>query len=330
MKVIVFSTKPYDRRFLEAANADRLHEFHYLEPRLTAETSPLAAGYPAVCAFVNDMVDREALKTLAVGKTKFVALRCSGFNQVDLSAAAEFGVQVARVPAYSPYAVAEHTLGLILALNRRIHHSYNRVRELNFSLDGLLGFDLHGRTAGVIGTGRIGELVCTRLQAFGCRVIAYDVSKNPQCEAIGVEYVEINELFRQSDIVSLHCPLVPQTKHLINAETLSRMKPGVMLINTSRGGLVDTQAVIQALKRQQIGYLGLDVYEEEAETFFTDHSRSVLQDDVLARLLTFPNVIITGHQAFFTQDALQNIAQTTVENLTAFEQQRELVNEVSA
>ncbi len=319
MKIAVFSPKPYDRTFLKAASAPHGHQLVFFEPRLTVETAALAAGFPAVCVFVNDCVNAEVLEILHRGGTRLVALRCAGFNNVDLEAAERLGITVARVPAYSPYAVAEHTVGLILTLNRKLHRAYNRVREGNFSLDGLLGFDLHGRTVGVVGTGKIGATLVPIVQGFGCRVLAYDPYPNPEVEARGVEYVPLPQLLAEADIVTLHCPLTPETHHLIDAAALRQMKPGVMLINTSRGALVDTPAVIEALKSGRVGYLGLDVYEEEADLFFEDLSQQLIQDDVFSRLLTFPNVVITGHQAFFTAEALTNIAETTLENVTAFE-----------
>ncbi len=329
MKVAVFSTKPYDRRFLEAANADHRHELVFFEPRLTCDTTVLAAEFPAVCAFVNDQLDEKTLKCLAEQGIRLIALRSAGFNNVDLEAASELGMTVVRVPAYSPYAVAEHTIGLILTLNRKIHRAYNRVREGNFSLDGLLGFDLYGRTVGIIGTGKIGVIVGQILKGFGCQLLVYDVYRNPDCEALGAKYVELPELFAASDIITLHCPLIPETYHLINAQAVEQMKQGVMLINTSRGALIDTQAVIDALKSRKIGYLGLDVYEQESDLFFEDLSEDVIQDDVFERLLTFPNVLITGHQAFFTENALKKIAQTTLSNITDFEQGRPCQNIVS-
>jgi D-lactate dehydrogenase len=258
------------------------------------------------------------LASLAQEGVRLVALRCAGFNNVDLEAAAAQGLTVVRVPAYSPHAVAEHTIALVLALNRRIHRAYARVREGNFALDGLMGFDLYGRTAGVVGTGRIGAVVAHLLRGFGCRVLAQDVSRNPQCEADGVDYVPLTQLLAEADLVTLHCPLMPDTYHLIDAKAFAIMKPGVMVINTSRGALLDAAAAIDALKSGRLGALGLDVYEEEADMFFEDLSGRVLQDDVFARLLTFPNVLITGHQAFFTADALTAIAETTFENINAF------------
>jgi len=322
MQVSIFSTKPYDRRFLDEANeaAGSPHRLRYLEARLTLESAPLAQGADAVCAFVNDVLDRPVLELLAAGGTRMVALRSAGFNHVDLAAAADLGIAVGRVPAYSPDAVAEHTVGLILCLNRKIHRAFNRVREGNFALDGLLGFDLKGRTAGLVGTGKIGIAVARILAGFGCRVLAYDPAPSPELERIGAQVVEMDQLLREADIISLHCPLTPETHHLIDGKALAQMKRGVMLINTGRGALVDTAALIAGLKSGAIGYLGLDVYEEEGDLFFENLSDKILQDDVFARLLTFPNVLITGHQAFFTAEAMSAIAATTIENLSAFQQ----------
>lgn len=330
MRVAVFSTKPYDREFLSQANEPLGHELVFLEPRLVPETAALASGFPAICAFVNDQLDREVLTTLAKGGTRLIALRSAGFNHVDLSAAGELGLTVVRVPAYSPAAVAEHTVGLVLALNRRLHKAYARVRDGNFALDGLLGFDLAGRTVGVVGTGKIGAIFARIMLGFGCNVLAHDPYPNPECQSLGIPYVSLDELFAAADIISLHCPLSPDTHHLIHAESLARMKTGVMLINTSRGALVDTQDVIEALKSGKIGYLGLDVYEEEADLFFEDLSTRVIQDDVFSRLLTFPNVLITAHQAFFTRNALEAIARTTLGNITTYERGEPLENEVTA
>jgi len=321
MRVTVFSTKSYDRRFLDLANsaADNRHQLRYIEARLTQDSAALANGAQAVCAFVNDVLDRPVLETIAGGGTRLVALRSAGFNHVDLPAAAALGIAVARVPAYSPDAVAEHTIALILSLNRNIHRAYARVREGNFALDGLLGFDLRGRTAGIIGAGKIGRAVARILKGFGCHVLVYDPAPSPKIAAMGAEQVPLAKLLAQSDIVSLHCPLTPETHHLIDREALAGMKHGVMLINTGRGALVDAAALIGGLKSGAIGHLGLDVYEEEGDLFFEDMSDKVLQDDIFARLLTFPNVLITGHQAFFTAEAMQEIARTTVQNLSSFE-----------
>ena len=319
MRIAVFSTKPYDRRFLEAANRSAGHELVFFEPRLLPETVPLANRFPTVCAFVNDRLDRSVLEALAAGGTRLVALRSAGFNNVDLEAAADLGMTVVRVPAYSPYAVAEHSVGLMLALNRKLPRASARVREGNFALDGLLGFDMHGKTAGIVGTGKIGAVVASILNGFGCRLLAYDPYPSDACRALGVEYVPLGELLGAADIVTLHLPLTPDSHHMIDAAAIDGMKRGAMLINTSRGALLDTVAVIDGLKSGRIGALGLDVYEEEADLFFEDLSNSVLQDDVFARLLTFPNVLITGHQAFFTEEALTAIAETTLANITAFE-----------
>ena len=331
MDVAVFSTKPYDRRFLDAANAAAggRHRFTYFEARLTRATAVLAKGAAAVCLFVNDQADEAVLGEFARAGVRLVALRSAGFNNVDLAAARRLGVTVARVPAYSPDAVAEHTVAMILSLNRAIHRAYARVREGNFALEGLLGFDLKGRIVGVVGTGRIGVAVARIMLGFGCRVLAHDLAPDPACAAMGVAYVPLDELLAESDIVTLHCPLTPQTRHIIDAAAIGRMKRGAMLVNTSRGGLVDTRAAIDGLKSGAIGHLGLDVYEEEGDLFFQDLSGQVIQDDVFARLLTFPNVLVTGHQAFFTAEALTAIAETTVANMTAFEETGRAVHEVS-
>ncbi len=318
MRIAIFSSKPYDRRFLGAANAGHGHELLFLEPRLTAATAPLAGDAAAVCGFVNDQFDAEVLGLLAAQGTRLIALRSAGFNHVDLVAAARLQLCVVRVPAYSPHAVAEHALALILALNRRIVRAHNRVRDGNFALDGLVGFDLCGKTVGVVGTGAIGSVFARIMHGLGCRVLACDPQPAAALDGV-VDYVEMDELLQRADIVSLHCPLTPATRHLIDSASLARMRAGVMLINTSRGGLVDTRAVIQALKRGQLGYLGLDVYEEEQQLFFEDLSGGVIQDDVFTRLLTFPNVLITGHQGFFTAEALRAIAETTLCNVSSFE-----------
>lgn len=318
MKVAIFSTKPYDKEFLETANADFRHELTFLEPRLTPETCSLSAGFPAICAFVNDELNAQVLRSLHENGTRLIALRSAGFNHVDLEEAEKLDLTVVRVPAYSPYAVAEHTVALILALNRKIHRAYNRVREGNLALDGLLGFDMRRQVVGIVGTGKIGATVAVILNGFGCRILAYDVKPNPECEGI-VEYVDLEKIWQESTIVTLHCPLTPETHHLIDDEALKKLQDGVMLINTSRGALVDTRAVIEALKSGKVGYLGLDVYEEEADLFFEDLSERLIQDDVFARLLTFPNVLITGHQAFFTEEALLSIVRTTLQNIRDFE-----------
>lgn len=319
MKVAVFSTKPYDRQFFTDANQTFGHELTWFEPHLDQYTAALAQGVDAVCVFVNDIVDAATLQILATNGIRCIALRCAGYNNVDLNTARALGMNVVRVPAYSPHAVAEHTIGLLLAVNRKIHRAYNRTREGNFALDGLLGFDLFGLTAGVIGTGRIGFNVARILRGFGCRVIATDPMPNEECKAFGVEYVDIDVLLKESDIITLHCPLTPDSRHLISVEAIAKMKTGVTLINTSRGALVDARALIAGLKSGKIGNLALDVYEEEGDLFFEDLSNTVIQDDVFTRLTTFPNVLITGHQAFFTRNALENIAQTTLANLSDVE-----------
>jgi len=329
MRVAVFSTRPYDRAFLERANGPHGHEFVYLEARLELTTVALAQGANALCCFVNDRLDGEVLRRLQRLGVRVVVLRCAGFNHVDLEAAAALGIAIGRVPEYSPYAVAEHTAALVLTLNRKIHRAHARVRDGNFALDGLLGFDLHGRTVGVVGTGKIGECFCRIMSGFGCRLLASDPRPNPACEALGARYVGLSDLLTASDIVSLHCPLTPQTHHLIDAAALAMMKPGAMLINTSRGAMVDTRAVIAALKSGALGSLGLDVYEEEADLFFRDLSADMIRDDVFARPLTFPNVVVTGHQAFITEDALTAIANITLANLAAFEEHGQPVHAVS-
>lgn len=315
----MFDTHRYDREAFERANADGDHAVTYLEARLTEATAPLAAGFPAVCAFVNDRLDGATLAALARGGVRLVLLRSAGFNHVDLPAAAALGLTVTRVPAYSPHAVAEHTFALLLAVVRKLPRAHARVREGNFSLDGLVGFDLHQKTIGVIGTGEIGGVVARIACGFGCKVLAVDPSPAPALVALGVRYVSLPALYAGSDVVTLHVPLTPSTRHVIDAGALAAMRPGVVLVNTSRGALVDTPALIDALKRGQVGGAALDVYEEEAGIFFADHSDRPLQDDVLARLLTFPNVLITSHQAFLTHEALAQIAATTLASARAFE-----------
>ena len=328
MKIAVYSAKPYDREFLDAENEQGNFELSYLEDPLTVETVSFTRDFDAVCVFVNDKLDREVITKLAENNTRLIALRCAGFNNVDLAAAQDHGIKVVRVPAYSPYAVAEHALALIMSLNRKTHRSFNRVREGNFSLDGLIGFDLNSKTVGVIGTGKIGQIFSKIMQGFGCTVVAYDPYPNEDLVKMGVEYVALDVLYKRSDIISLQCPLTPDTHHLVNQKALEQMKDGVMLINTSRGGLIDTKVLVKALKRGKIGYLGIDVYEQEEDIFFKDLSDQIVHDDLIMRLITFPNVLITAHQAFFTKTAMQNIASTTLGNIAAF-QKGELVNEVN-
>jgi D-lactate dehydrogenase len=329
MRVAVYSTRTYDQQFLSAANEGYGHDLVFLEARLVAATALLAEGFDAVCAFVNDRLDAEVLRILSDGGVRMVALRSAGFNHVDLAAADSLSLTVARVPAYSPHAVAEHAVALILSLNRKIYKAYQRVREGNFALDGLVGFDLNGKVVGVVGTGKIGRIFARIMSGFGCRVVGYDLYPSEEARQY-VEYISLEDLLACSDIVALHLPLTPDTFHLIDAKAVSKMKKGVMLINTSRGALIDTRAVIDALKHGRIGHLGLDVYEEEEALFFRDLSDRVIQDDVFMRLLTFPNVVITGHQAFFTREALSNIAETTIANLTAFERGEGRIHTVNA
>jgi D-lactate dehydrogenase len=327
MRIAVFSTQSYDRRFLDAAVAGH-HQLVYLDARLDAATAVLAQGSRAICAFVNDRVDADALTNLKRAGIALVVLRAAGYNNVDLVAAKKEGITIARVPAYSPEAVAEHAVALMLSLDRNIHRAYARVREGNFALEGLLGFNLHGRTVGIIGTGRIGLAVARIMLGFGCKVLAHDIAPNPTCASLGVTYVPLVDLLAGSDIVTLHCPLTPDTRHLIDAAAIAHLKRGAMLINTSRGGMVDTQALIAGIKSGAIGHLGLDVYEEEGPLFFDDKSDEVIRDDVFERLLTFPNVLITGHQAFFTTEAMTAIAETTVANVDAFEKTGHALHEV--
>ena len=317
--IAVFDAKPYDRDYItRASGADKL-DWRFQEFRLNAKTVLAADGAQAVCVFVNDVLNREVLERLAGSGIRLVALRCAGFNNVDLEAAKELGIAITRVPSYSPHAVAEHTIALILALNRKIHRAYNRVREMNFSLSGLVGFDLFGKTAGVLGTGKIGRIVAEILHGFGMRVLAFDVYPNQEwATQNGIQYVEPRTLARESDLITLHLPLTPQTDHIVNKDTLALTKPGVMLINVSRGRLIHTRALIEALKSGHMGGVALDVYEEEEGIFFEDLSGEVLHDDELARLLSFPNVLVTAHQAFLTHEALSEIARITVENVLRF------------
>ncbi len=325
MKMLVYSTRPYDKEFLEASNKGT-HELNYIETRLEESTAALARQYPAVCCFVDDVLDKKVIKQLSDGGTRLVALRATGFNNVDLEAAEELGMTIMRVSRYSPYAVAEFAVGMMLDLNRKIHRAYTRVREGNFLLHGLMGFELNGKIVGIIGTGKIGSVLARILQGFGCRLLAYDAAENPECIKLGARYVPLKELLSKADIVSLHLPLTPETRHLINKENLLLMKPGAMLINTSRGALVDTRALIAALEKGLLGSVGLDVYEEESHIFYQDLSDEIIPDDMIMRLLTFPNVLVTGHQAFFTEEAMTIIAGTTIQNITDFAAGRENEN----
>jgi D-lactate dehydrogenase len=328
MKVAVFSTKSYDKEYLDRFNTDNQQQLSYFEASLNTNTTALSEGYDCVCLFVNDKANKETLEKLWANGTKLIALRCAGFNNVDLEAAAKNNIKVVRVPAYSPQAVAEHAVALILTLDRKTHKAYNRIREGNFSLENLVGFNLYGKTAGVIGTGKIGQAFCRIMLGFGCKVIAYDKFPSEEMKKSGVEYLLLDEVLQQSDIISLHCPLVPETHHLIDKKAFSKMKKGVMLINSSRGAVINTLDAIDALKDEQLGYLGIDVYEQEEKLFFKDLSEMIIPDDIIARLIAFPNVLITSHQGFFTKEALEQIATVTLKNISDFEQGSVLENEV--
>ena len=316
MRIMLFSSQPYDRDSFSAAPLPAGCSLAFQHAHLGLDTAALANNCEVVCAFINDDLSAPVLQQLAAGGTRLIALRSAGYNHVDLQAAQQLGLSVVRVPAYSPFAIAEHAVALILALNRRIHRAFNRTREGDFSLHGLIGFDLHGKTVGIIGTGQIGAAFARIMAGFGCQLLAHDPYPDSDLQALGVRYLPLDEILQQAQIISLHCPLTPGTRHLINQQSLARLQPGSMLINTGRGALVDTPALIDALKDGQLGYLGLDVYEEEAALFFEDQSDLPLQADVLARLLTFPNVIITAHQAFLPREALSAIAETTLSNIT--------------
>ena len=315
MKIAIYSTKSYDRKYIELINAKYNFDLEFFDFMLNESTARLAEHCEVVCIFVNDNGSRKVLEKLARLGVKIVALRCAGFNNVDLKAAQELGIQVVRVPAYSPEAVAEHTIGLMMTLNRRIHRAYQRTREANFSLEGLIGFNMHGRTVGVIGTGKIGIAVMRILKGFGMNILAYDPFKNPVVEELGGQYVELDELYAKSHVITLHCPATPENYHLLNREAFTKMKDGVMIVNTSRGSLIDTQAAIDALKQRKIGALGMDVYENERDLFFEDKSNEVIQDDIFRRLSSCHNVLLTGHQAFLTEEALTNIADVTLSNV---------------
>jgi D-lactate dehydrogenase len=325
--VVAFSAKPYDQAFLLQASAGEI-TFCCYELILNPATAMMAKGAQVVSAFVNDDLSHDTLEVLANGGTELIALRCAGYNQVDLEAAHSLGITVVNVPAYSPYAVAEHTIALMLALSRKLPRAHNRVRDGNFSLDGLLGFDFHQKSVGIIGGGKIGRLVGERMRAFGCRIMIYEPFNQEACIAEGFDVVELDQLFAESDIITLHCPLTEQTQYIIDTGAILKMKQGVMLINTSRGGLMDTAAVLSALKKHKVAYLGMDVYEQEGSLFFDDHSSEIIQDDVFQRLITLPNVLITGHQAYFTKEAIRHISETTVTNILAFVKQQTLINEV--
>lgn len=327
MKIAFFEAKLFDQEFFDAANKPLAFEIDYFEERLTLETVALVAGHEAVCVFVNNKITAEIIDALVQRGIKLIALRSAGFNHVDLKAA-KGKINVVYVPRYSPYSVAEFAVGLMLCLNRKIHHAFLRTRENNFTISGLMGFDMHGKTAGVIGCGKIGSVMVKILQGFGMKVLGYDIDRS-LVEKAGCDSVDLHTLYNSSDIITLHCPLTQESKHMINHDALSQMKDGVMLINTGRGGLIDTHALIDALKSKKVGSAGLDVYEEESRYFYEDFSSSFISDDLLARLQTFPNVLITSHQAFFTQEAMTNIARTTLENIKAFADNKPLINEVT-
>ena len=330
MKIAFFDTHNFEKETFDQANSLHHHFINFLDPILTELTAVLAKDHECVCAFTNDQLNEKTLDILAAGGTRLIALRSAGFNHVDLAHAKKLGLKIVRVPEYSPYAIAEHVVAMIQTLNRKTHRAYNRVREGNFSLNGLVGFDLHGKTVGIIGAGKIGKILAKIMTGFGCHVLLNDLNCDTNLiKELGCQFVSLDELFVKSDIISLNVPLTPETRHFINADTLKKMKKGVMLINTGRGGLIDTKALITALKTGHVGNAGLDVYEEEQAVFFQDLSGTILSDDILARLLTFPNVLITSHQAFLTKEALENIATTTLENITQFSKHERLINEVS-
>jgi D-lactate dehydrogenase len=329
MRTLVYSTRPYDREALERANAGR-HSIEFVESALDERAAALAQGFDGVCLFVNDHATPAVIARLAQGGVRLIAQRATGYNNIDLAAAANYDMTVMRVGFYSPYAVAEHAVALLQTLNRKTHRAYSRVRDNNFLLDGLVGMDLHGKTVGVVGTGKIGQAFASIMAGFGCTLLGYDVAQNPACIAMGMRYAPLADLAAQADVISLHVPLFPATMHLVNAALLASMKPGVVLINTSRGKLIDTDALVEALKSGQVGAVGLDVYEVEEKLFFRDFSQRIMQDDVFARLVSFPNVLVTAHQAFLTHEALGQIATATIQNLTDFEEGRDNANVLRA
>lgn len=330
MKIAVFSTKSYDEKYFNKYNTDGHYQFSFFETALNVSTANLTQGFEIVCAFVNDKLDEKTIRILAKNGVKLIAMRCAGYNNVNIQAAKAHNIKIVRVPAYSPEAVAEHAMALILTLNRKTHKAYNRVREGNFSLKNLIGFNLHGKTVGVIGTGQIGAAFCRIVKGFGCKILAFDLAPSDELKRLGVEFLALEEVLKQADIISLHCPLVPATHHIINKESLTLMKKGVMIINTSRGGLINTADVIEGLTSEKIGYLGIDVYEQEENLFFEDLSESIIQDDFILRLNSFPNVLITSHQAYFTKEAMDEITITTLKNIEDFKENKPLENEVSA
>jgi len=329
MRIAVFSSKSYDETYFKQYAEDYDYQLSFFETALNKDTANLTIDFDVVCVFVNDNVNAKTIEILAKNGVKLIALRCAGFNNVDIEAAGKHDIKVVRVPAYSPEAVAEHATALILTLNRKTHKAYNRVREGNFSLNGLIGFDLHGKTVGVIGTGTIGAAFCRVMKGFGCNIIAFDVAENEELKTMGVQYTPVEDLFKSADLISLHCPLNEHTKHIINKKSIAAMKDGVMIINTSRGALIETKDVIEGLSSKKIGYLGIDVYEQEENLFYEDLSERIIQDDLLLRLNSFPNVLITSHQAYFTKEAMIEITTTTLENIKSFVDGSNLKNEVS-
>lgn len=327
-KILFYSTQSYDREYFQNLNKNFGFELDFLEVRLDENTVKLSLGYDGICAFVNDILNKNVIEKLKENNINVIALRCAGFNNVDIETCNNLNIKVLRVPAYSPYAVAEHAIALIMTLNRKTHKAYNRVREMNFSLNGLMGFDLKEKNIGVIGTGKIGTVFCEIIKSFKTNIYAYDIVKNPDIENI-VEYVDLKTLFQKSDIISLHCPLNENTKYIINEDSINLMKNDVMIINTGRGALIDTKAVVEALKNRKIGYLGIDVYEQEEKLFFKDLSYEIIEDDLISRLITFPNVLITAHQAFFTDNAMSQIVSTTLQNLKDFFDNKYLENQVN-
>ncbi|MDX8397922.1 MAG: 2-hydroxyacid dehydrogenase [Mariprofundaceae bacterium] len=330
MKITIFSAQAYDKAYFTAANEKFGYQLIFHEARLELSTVELARGSDAVCVFVNDDLEEVTIEALKAMDIAMIALRCAGYNNVNLQAADRLGIHVVRVPAYSPYAVAEHAVALMLTLNRKTHRAHARVRDGNFSLQGLTGFDMHGKIAGIVGTGRIGSIVLNILKGFGCNILAFDTQPNEALKQQGVSYVPLKQLLTQADIISFHCPLTPDTFHLINDDSLENMKDGVMIINTSRGAIVDANCAINGLKSGKIAYLGLDVYEQEGDLFFHDLSNTIIRDDIFERLLTFPNVLVTGHQGFFTEEALVNIAATTLENIACYDLGKPMINKLHA
>jgi len=329
MKICFFDLHEFEKPFYQEALKQRGWDYTFQSARLEPETVALAQGSDVACCFTNDTISAPVLEKLKAGGVRLIALRAAGYNNVDLAAAARLDLPVVRVPAYSPAAVAEHAVALMLTLNRKIHRAYNRVRELNFSLDGLVGFDMQGKTVGIIGVGRIGQCAARIMRGFGCNVLLSDVQEDREfANSIGARYASLDEILKSADIITLHCPLTPQTRHMIGSEQIAKMKPNVLLINTGRGALIDSRALIDALKHHRIGGAGLDVYEEEASVFFTDHSQDGIDDDLLARFLTFPNVVMTSHQGFLTNEALAHIAETTFANITEFERGERLTNKI--